>query len=261
MKSNQLFDLFFNHNEMNPMLAKDFLTPKVKNIVFVLLIITLLVTNLASLLSWRAHEVMYSMLSKTVSVFGGDDTSQKVLFNSPKVQLELKVERRTKELSTQVAQFKTANEKLKTDLFELNKTMSSHKLKAKSAIELIHKRIQKNIARNVAALPSEAIPAISLATSVAVTAMDILDACETMNDFNNVLVGMGQAVTTTGVCNLSIPTTTSVMTVLKTNWQSSAKTIAKEATNYKLPSFNVTFPTISDIKNVTCSAYKVVLLC
>ena len=245
---------------MNPMLAKDFLTPKVKNIVFVLLIITLLVTNLASLLSWRTHEVMYSMLSKTVSVFG-NDTSQKILFNSPKVQLELKVERRTKELSTQVAQFKTANEKLKTDLHKLNKTMSSHKLKAKSAIELIHKRIQKNLARNVVALPSEAIPAISLATSVAVTAMDIYDACETMKDFNNVLVAMGQTVTATGVCNLSIPTTDSVKTILKNNWQSSAAAIVKDATAYKLPTFNVSFPTVSDIKSVTCSVTKVYLLC
>ena len=251
MKSNQLFDLFFNHNEMNPMLAKDFLTPKVKKIVFVLLIITLLVTNLASLLSWRTHEVMYSMLSNTVSVFG-DGASQKVLFNSPKVQLELKVERRTKELSTKVAQFKKDNEKLNTDLHKLNKTISSHKFKAKSAILNIQKRIQKNIARNVAALPSEGVPAVSLGVGVAVTAMDIYDACATMKDFNSVLVEMGEVVADQSVCGVNIPSSDQVMTMLSTHWNSSLDTVAKEAKQYNLPPITVQPPTLKAIKHITC---------
>ena len=236
MKSNQLFDLFFNHNEMNPMLAKDFLTPKVKNIVFVLLIITLLVTNLASLLSWRAHEVMYSMLSKTVSVFG-NDTSQKVLFNSPKVQLELKAERRTKELSTQVAQFKTANEKLKTDLFELNKTMSSHKFKAKSAILNIQKRIQKNITRNLVALPSESVPAVSLGVGMVVTAMDIYDACQTMKDFNSVLVEMGEGKADQSVCDTNIPSFTELISKVTSDGDGGLSSIIQDAKAYRLPSY------------------------
>lgn len=236
---------------MNPMLAKYYLTPRVKNIVFVLLIITLLVSNLASLLSWRAHEVMYKMLSKTVSVLG-EKNSQKVLFNSPKVQLELNIERRTNELSTKVAQFKTSNQNLKTEnqnlktsnqnlktnLNNLNKTISTHKSKAKSAIQLIQKRIQKNITRNVVALPSEGVPAVSFGVGVLVTAMDIYDACETMKDFNSVLVAMGEdVVTDQSVCGVNMPSFAKLMSMGTSDGNSGLSSIIQDAKTYRLPTY------------------------
>lgn len=257
MKTNQLFSWFFNHEGLSSMLVQNFLTQKTKNIIFTLVILLLIASNLATLLSWRVHESMHNMISQTVSFFS-TEMAKKVLLSSPSVQLQIRVESHSKIMT----------QKLQNDLQEmkdkeqkLRKKLATNGSKAKSAVQLIEKRIQKNLARNLVALPSEAVPAISLATSVAVTAMDIYDACETMKDFNKVLVELGQTATTTGVCNLSIPTTDGVKTMLKTNWKSSATTIAQDAAVYNLPTFNVSFPTVSDIKSVTCGVAKVYFLC
>lgn len=239
------------------MSVQNFLSQKIKNIIFTLLILLLIASNLATILNWRVHETMHNILSQTISIFS-TELAKKVLLSSPKVHLEIGVENRTKILSKN---FQDQMKTMKNKEQNLLKKIATNGFKAKTAIQIIEKRIQKNLARNLVALPSEAVPAISLATSVAVTAMDIYDACETMKDFNKVLVELGQTATTTGVCNLSIPTTDGVKTMLKTNWKSSATTIAQDAAVYNLPTFNVSFPTVSDIKSVTCGVAKVYFLC
>lgn len=67
---------------------------------------------------------------------------------------------------------------------------------------------------------------------------------------------MGQTATPTGVCNLSIPTTDSVKTMLKTNWQSSADAIVKDAATYKLPSLNLSYLNDTYIKNFICITFS-----
>lgn len=262
MKSNQLFSWFVNHDKVSSMLVRNFLSQKTKNIIFTLAILLLIASNLATLLSWRAHESMHNVMSQTIGVFS-TELAKKVLLKSPKVHLEVSVEHRSQLLNKQIAQNKLLIRNLQGELSAITvkqqnlvKKLALNGVKAKTAIQLIEKRIQKNLARNVVALPSEAVPAISLATSVAVTAMDIYDACETMKDFNNVLVEMGQTATTTGVCNLPIPTTASVQTMLKNNWQSSANTISLAAKTYNLPSLNLSYPTSTSVKNFICSTFS-----
>lgn len=170
------------------MLVQNFLTQKTKNIIFLLLILLLIASNLATLLSWRAHEAMHNLMSQTIAVFSSE-LAKKVLLKSPQVHLEVSVENRSQLLNRQLAQNKVLIRSLQVELSAITvkqqnlvKKLALNGVKAKTAIQVIEKRIQKNLARNVVALPSEAIPAISLATSVAVTAMDIYDACETMKD-------------------------------------------------------------------------------
>jgi hypothetical protein len=44
-----------------------------------------------------------------------------------------------------------------------------------------------------AAIPAEAVPYIGVGTMLAVTAMDIKDACDTMKDMDNLLIALGVA--------------------------------------------------------------------
>ena len=80
------------------MLVQNYLTQKTKNIIFTLVILLLIASNLATLLSWRVHESMHNMISQTVSFFS-TEMAKKVFLSSPKVHLELSVENRTKILS------------------------------------------------------------------------------------------------------------------------------------------------------------------
>lgn len=216
MKTNQLFSWFFNHEGLSSMLVQNFLTQKTKNIIFTLVILLLIASNLATLLSWRVHESMHNMISQTVSFFS-TEMAKKVLLSSPSVQLQIRVESHSKIMT----------QKLQNDLQEmkdkeqkLRKKLATNGSKAKSAVQLIEKRIQRNLRRNVIALSSEGIPAISLGVSAVVTTMDIYDACETMKDFNDVLLAMEQAPVTTDVCSFTIPTTDSLKAMFNTNWMS-----------------------------------------
>lgn len=216
MKTNQLFSWFFNHEGLSSMLVQNFLTQKTKNIIFTLVILLLIASNLATLLSWRVHESMHNMISQTVSFFS-TEMAKKVLLSSPSVQLQIRVESHSKIMT----------QKLQNDLQEmkdkeqkLRKKLATNGSKAKSAVQLIEKRIQRNLRRNVIALSSEGIPTISLGVSAVVTTMDIYDACETMKDFNDVLLAMEQAPVTTDVCSFTIPTTDSLKAMFNTNWMS-----------------------------------------
>ena len=60
------------------MFVQNFLTQKTKNIIFLLLILLLIASNLATLLSWRIHETMHNMISQTVSFFS-TELAKKVL--------------------------------------------------------------------------------------------------------------------------------------------------------------------------------------
>ncbi len=236
------------------MSVQNFLSQKIKNIIFTLLILLLIASNLATILNWRVHETMHNMLSQTISVFS-TELAKKVLLSSPKVHLEIGVENRTKILSKN---FQDQIQAMKIKEANLLKRIARNGLKAKTAIHLIEKRIQKNIARNLAALPSEGVPAVSLGVGVAVTAMDIYDACATMKDFNSVLVEMGEVVADQSVCGVNIPSSDQVMTMLSTHWNSSLDTIAKEAKQYNLPPITVQPPTLKAIKHITCDLLNMI---
>lgn len=80
------------------MSVQNFLSQKIKNIIFTLLILLLIASNLATILNWRVHETMHNILSQTISIFS-TELAKKVLLSSPKVHLEIGVENRTKILS------------------------------------------------------------------------------------------------------------------------------------------------------------------
>ena len=83
---------------------------------------------------------------------------------------------------------KKKNQQLTTQKAELSKTrVSAKKIRSRLA-----ERLTRNISINVGSLAAEAIPWIGITTIVGVTLMDVNDACNTMNDINELLTILGE---------------------------------------------------------------------
>lgn len=67
-----------------------------------------------------------------------------------------------------------------------NKTKTIKKIKSKTKVitRRVAKRTVRNISANIAAIPAESIPAVGVGIVIAITAMDLHDACEDLKDMD-----------------------------------------------------------------------------
>jgi hypothetical protein len=79
----------------------------------------------------------------------------------------------------------------KSDLKAKEKKLRQMRAKVVGTRDRIKTRIAKNVSVNLASIPTEAIPVIGIASIVAVTAMDLKDACDTMTDLDDLSVTLG----------------------------------------------------------------------
>jgi len=81
------------------------------------------------------------------------------------------------------------------------------KLKTSKIARRISKRTLRNISANLAAIPAESIPALGIGVIVAITAMDLHDACSDLKDMDQLtkLSGMNHDSTHTDkICGIDI---------------------------------------------------------
>jgi hypothetical protein len=173
----------------------------IKSLFVAISISTLLASNIASLTSSAAHNWMHSVLWTFLSI-GGDLFADKALSNSPKSIIEQKVKAQTTDLEVK-------NKKLVQQI-------EANGILAKETVATVNKRIAKGIARNIAALPSEAVPFVGIAVMVASTTLDVYDACQTMKDFNVLLNMLGQGEENPELCGKRVPTVDEVKASAKT---------------------------------------------
>ena len=64
---------------------------------------------------------------------------------------------------------------------------------------------------------------------LAVTSLDIYDACTTMKEINGLLVMLGQGEENTDFCGVKVPTLAEVLKSAKTGWKTSVDTVLTEA--------------------------------
>ena len=81
----------------------------------------------------------------------------------------------------------------------------------------------------MAALPAEAVPYLGVGVTLAVTSLDIYDACTTMKEINGLLVMLGQGQENADFCGTKVPTLEEVLKSAKTGWKTSVDTVLKEA--------------------------------
>ncbi|MGM0586289.1 MAG: hypothetical protein ACQEUZ_16700 [Pseudomonadota bacterium] len=79
--------------------------------------------------------------------------------------------------------------------------------KLRPVVSRIGRRVARGAARNVGALPAESVPWIGAGVAVAVTALELKDACDTMKDLRALepAPGGGADGTTGEVCGLEVP--------------------------------------------------------
>lgn len=147
---------------------------RIKSISTLFLVVSLTVTNVLSLTNSFVHGALYGLLEKV--------TYSSMLKNSP---------------TTRSRAIAKENVKIKKGI-----------VKAKKLSTKVSKRAFRNATKNLASLPAESLPYIGLGTVLALTAMDLRDACETMKDMDALSVALGLSDTsddTVKICAKEVP--------------------------------------------------------
>ena len=195
----------------------------------------LLTLNAATVMNSTTHDVLYSGLHKAL-LFLGADVADGVLSKSPTVRSKQQIAVATKATKEEVVDLKATNKKLNGDFQDLqvkhDKEISAASGRAKSTKEIasnVQKRLAKGVARNMAALPAEAVPYLGVGVTLAVTSIDIYDACTTMKEINGLLVMLGQGEENADFCGEKVPTLAEALKSAKTGWKTSVDNVLNEA--------------------------------
>lgn len=240
---------------------------KAKSMFLVFSLAGLLATNIATLVSASAHDWMHSALLRVLSI-GGQTVVDRALANSSKGRLEHTVKLKTAELETKNKHL-SASYEIQTEELEaahiksqkLAQQLDVNGKQAKATVAAVHQRLAKGVSRNVAALPSESIPYLGLGVTLAVTSLDIYDACQTMKDFNALLKMMGQGEENPDLCGQKVPTVDQVLASAKSEWRTSVQRVADESKAIKVTAPDVRLPTRDEVSKASCAAVSVPYLC
>jgi flagellar motility protein MotE (MotC chaperone) len=181
----------------------------------------LIATNVASIVNDTVHDYLYRALWGVVAI-GGEALAQKAMNNSFKAKTEQKIKAQTAKLEAENKQLnsniESKNKKitdLETNQKTLTKKIDDNGKFAKKTATKLRKRLAAGVARNLANLPSKAAPYIGVTFIVASTSLDIYDACQTMKDFNELLVLLGQGEEESDICGQKVPSADEVKASVK----------------------------------------------
>jgi hypothetical protein len=230
-------------------------------------LIALIASNVASLVSAGAHEFMHSALLR-VLLIGGQPFAEKLLKESPKARLGQDIKDKTADFDLKNKRLAATNELQAKQLEEVNvrNRQLAHQLdvngkQAKATVATVHQRLKKGVSRNLAALPAESIPYLGLGVTLAVTSLDIYDACQTMKDFNGLLRMMGQGEENPELCGRRVPTVDQVLSSAKTEWRNSVQRVEEESKAIKFSAPEARLPTLDEVTKAVCSVLTVPYFC
>ena len=255
---------FSNSNTKPPFFGK---LISLKSMLVSISLVVLIATNIATLVSSTAHDFFHGLIWRVLSI-GGAALADNALSKSPKKIVDQKVKVQTAELETKNKQLLTDNssktkqiDELKDGSKKLAQQLESNGKIAKETVAKVHKRLAKGVSRNVAALPGESVPYFGISILIASTTLDIYDACQTMKDFNSLLVLLGQGEENPELCGQKIPTVDEVISNAKTDWKKSAQAVNDEARKLQIKVSEVKPPTQKEIAMASCPIVKVPYLC
>lgn len=267
----------------------------IKGWFFVLSVVGLVVSNVTTLVNNRAHDYLYTGLRKMLLV-AGESLADHVLSRSPtrendakthrykeeneKLKTENKVtqsdleatkkrrqalEINNKKLTVDLNDMTSRHSKLSSEFDRLSTKYAGNAKAAKGIASTVRNRLAKGVARNTLALPAESIPYLGVGATLAVTALDIYDACSTMRDINGLLKMMGQGEEKDDFCGQKLPTTSDVLAMSKSQWNNSMKNIAAEArtlpASFSVPPPQVRLPTTTEVKATICPTVNLAYIC
>lgn len=238
-----------------------------KSLLVTLSLVSLLASNVATLVSASAHDWMHNALWRVLSI-GGQAAADRVLAHSPKKMLDQTVKVKTAELNAENKRLAFTNDIQAKELEvarvksqKLAQQLDMNGKQAKATVIAAHQRLAKGVSRNVAALPSEAVPYLGIGVTLAVTSLDIYDACQTMKDFNALLRMMEQGEEHPDLCGQKVPTLDQVLVAAKTEWRTSVQRVADESRAFKVTAPEVRLPTRDEVEKASCTMVYVPYLC
>ena len=263
-----------------------------KTLAVTLFLLGMLAANVASLVSSAAHDFLYGGL-RSVLLIGGEvfadralrssktsknlsetrglrDDNKRLLDTNKRAQTDLDVaEKRGRDLTaknqkliSEAEGMARTNKKLVLDKEGLLKKQADEGRAAKQIASKVRIRATKNLARNTAAIPAEAIPYLGLGVVLAVTTADIYDACQTAKDFNELLRMMGQGEEQADMCGQKLPTKQEVLASARAKWQDSLEAVAQTAKHIPgvaLPEARL--PSLLELRSSVCPFVKWTGLC
>ncbi len=230
-------------------------------------LVALLASNVASLVNSGAHDLMHSALLR-VLLIGGQPFAERLLKDSPKAKLGQDIKDKTADFEIKNKRLAATNELQAKQLDEVNvrNRQLAHQIdangkQAKETVATVHQRLAKGVSRNVSALPAESIPYLGLGVTLAVTSLDIYDACQTMKDFNGLLRMMGQGEEKPELCGRRVPTVDQVLSSAKTEWRNSVQRVEEESKAIKFSAPEARLPTGDEVTKAVCSVLTVPYFC
>lgn len=182
-----------------------------KSLIVSIFLAGLLITNIATVVNSTAHDWMHRLVWTVLSI-GGELLVNKAMSDSPKMKAAqqfkaqtAELEAKNKQLSATVENQNKQIKKLDASNKDLAKDMENKGKWAKETAIKVRKRLGAGVLRNVTALPSKVAPYIGATVVVAFTTIDIYDACETMKDFNSLLVRLGEGEEEPDICGQKVP--------------------------------------------------------
>ena len=180
--------------------------------VFVLLLTASLFVNVI-MISWSAGAFF---IAKTFDFVTGTSSviSEMQISNEDLKKQTVGLQEQNQSLKKQTKQLQKKNSNLSKKNVELAKTIkkndavaSKHKKLVSETSKRIQKRTAKSAFRSVVAVTGETIPYIGVGVIVAVTTLELYDACGTLKDLAvlNEQLELGEAVNTDKVCGLKVP--------------------------------------------------------
>jgi len=194
-----------------PTLRLGWTTRFAKGVLVAALVLGLVAINVLTLIDAKFHSFAYGFVVSTVKTLGLGDT---VLANSPTMVKEREIESTTRNFQAEVSSLKVSVAALSVANVALladKKMLTEWRDRSKNTVSRIANKIRvrsaRNAAINVAELLPASIPLLGIPVSVALTVMDVTDACNTMKDLND----MNQEFEldkedVTRVCGLPVPT-------------------------------------------------------
>jgi hypothetical protein len=229
------------------------------------------VLNVATLFSASVHDRLFDGAVKGLNYLGADVADRLVEGSVRSVV--------AKRVDLALSDARTANEKLLARNAQLARQVAETQAQhaavvaarnadakhAKLVAQSVKARLTRTVVRNQAALPAEAVPYVGIGVAVSVTAMDIYDACQTMKDFNTLLVRLGEGEPDPEFCGAQVPTVQEVMAGVQSRWRESLQQVAAEAkaapatVGAWVP--EVRAPSVKEVASSVCPVVKLAYLC
>lgn len=233
-----------------------------------LAVAALVASNLATVIHAGFHQALHDTLARVAATLSAD-AAKRMMDDSPRNRQVRAIRMATADLHRRlgVAEGDSARlrdvasaldretKRLKEDVRRVEDLHSKTVSKATKVASSVRGRLVSSVRRGVGALAGEAIPVAGVALSVAVTAVDVIQACESMKELRDLLdAPTGAAKDEERVCGTKVPSQRQLLSALPAKWQSSWEETARDLRALSGPSMALPeVPTGAQVARTLCA--------